>query len=134
MAQQYRTHSTKVVAWIKVATPGLSSPELIDLFELAITKLWERSCTTIGEVTLTVVLDRALCNSKDEYDLLLPLTVDSTGIHWAEFRKSHLNAKPEEIITAFAYFLTEFIAIASSITGGILSMPLHLELATVTLK
>jgi hypothetical protein len=134
MVQKYLAHSTKVVAWTKVATPGLSSSELIDLFELAVSRLWARSCNTVGDVTLTVVADRALENSKREHTLLRPLTIDAKGIQWAEFRKSSAKLKPNELISAFSYFITEFIAIASSITGEILSMPLHVELATVTLK
>jgi hypothetical protein len=134
MIRKYQNHSAKVKSWIEAVTPGLSSSELIDLFELAITRLWSCSCNTIGEVTLLAIADRALVTCIEIHQVSLPLRIDSTGILWEEFRQSDGNLKRNEIIQAFTYFITEFIAITSSITGEYLSSQLHKELAAVVMK
>ena len=134
MIRNYQDHSNKVKDWIDVATPRLSSPELIKLFELAVTKLWLRSCITIGDVTVLAIVDRALTTCAQVHKVSIPLSIGPTGIPWDEFRQAASNLSKDEIIQALAYFTTEFIAIASSITGEFLSAPLHKELASVTLK
>lgn len=127
-------HLLKVNDWIKVATKGLSSSELIDFFELAVVKLWVRCNMTISDVTLTAVADRALFYSMDVHKVFLHLTINSTGIHWNEFRKSCTVLRRDEMISAFAYFIAEFISIISCITDEILAGPLHRELASITFK
>ena len=130
----YEDHTRTVEAWAQAATLGLSLPQLVDLFEFAMSKLWRRSCLTIGDVTMAAVVDRALFNSVDRHSLLLPLKVDSTGLQWAEFRKSSGQLNKSEVIRAFTFFITEFIAITSNVTGEILSEPLHQELLALKKK
>jgi hypothetical protein len=134
MIRNYQHHSNKVKDWIDVATPGLSSPQLIKLFELAVTKLWLRSCVTIGDVTVLAIVDRALTTCDQVHKVSIPLSIGPDGILWDEFRQLAANLSKDEIIRALTYFATEFIAIASSITGEFLSAPLHKELASVTMK
>ena len=134
MIKNYQYHSNKVRDWIESVTPGLSPPELIELFEFTITKLWSRSCIMIGDVTLLAILDRVLASFTETHKISFPLSIDSAGIRWDNLRKSGAKLKPDEIILALTYFATEFIAIAGSITGDLLSGPLHKELETITLK
>ncbi len=108
--------------------------ELVDLFELATAKLWEKSDTIISVVTLNAIADRALFDSAKDHPLLLHLKLDSTGIQWSELRKSAAELNRDEMIRAVAYFITDFIAIASSITDEILSDPLHRELTSVVIN
>jgi hypothetical protein len=134
MAREYKKHSLKINAWAETATPGLSPSEIIDLFESATAKIWSRSYTTIGDVTLVAVADRALFNGSSAYKILLPLRVDTTGIRWQGFRRINAKLSRAELIGPLVYFITEFVAIASSITGEILAAPLYQELDAIILK
>jgi hypothetical protein len=131
MVKKYKNHSLKVDAWIRVVTPGLTTPALIDLFEKATTRLWSRGCLTVSDVTLHALADRALFNSAQAYPVLLALKLDHTGIQWGEFRKLGAKLNRDDVIRSVSYFITEFIAIASSITDDILSAPLHDALVSV---
>jgi hypothetical protein len=134
MTFNYQAHSKKVDAWIKASTQGLSADELVDLFELATSRLWQRSSITISDVTLCAVADRALYTSSGMYPILLPLKINPSGIQWGDFRKSSAKLNPNELVRAFGHFITEFITILSSITAEMLSAPLHQELSKVRKK
>jgi hypothetical protein len=53
-------HVGHVDAWLDGAAKTLTSAQLITLFEQALGALWRRTEVTLGEVTLTAIVDRVL--------------------------------------------------------------------------
>jgi hypothetical protein len=128
-----KDHSAHVGSWIKTSTPGLSSDQLIELFEFTLDRLWKRSSISMSEVTLVAVIDRALFNSSDRFKLLELLKIDIGGIDWKAFKATVAQLNPHEVTRAFTFFITEIISIIGNITGELISGPLLQELTSVKL-
>jgi hypothetical protein len=134
MARYSKEHSSKVEAWIKSTTVGLSSQELINHFETTFDKLWEQSSNKISEVTLSAVMDRAIFTSSDTHKFMLELKLGPSGIRWDEFREKTTELNRNELKRAFTSLITQFIVISSNITGGILTDTLYKTLLNIKPK
>lgn len=123
------THSAFIDAWL--SSYSEASPEaLIDTLQAALSALWQRSRTTLGEVTLTAIVDRVLYNAAEQYPLLAPLKIDADGIQCAALRKAP-PADRDEFLRAIRSILVEYLSVVGNLTAEILSADLHAELSNV---
>jgi hypothetical protein len=123
-------HATSVEAWMQMAAKGLTSPQLLDLFENVLDTLWERALRTLGDVTLVAIVDRVLHGTALRSPLLGALKVDASGFHCDELRKR--ADTPAELAQAMRLFIVEFLTVIGSLTAEILSPALHAELEGTT--
>jgi hypothetical protein len=124
-------HVKQVEAWEKQNSHGLSLENQAQLFEKAIHVIEERTLKTLSSVTLMVVLDRVTHQSKEKFPALSEIKVDKKGLSFGGLFHNK-NHKSEELIEALRYFLVELLSVLGSITGDILTAPLHKELLKVT--
>src|SRR4051812_9948634 len=80
-------HNKKIDEWVKEATPGLTTLQLIDLFGQVIARLWQLARESISGVTLSVIFERVLLNSTEKYPELAPLKIRETGVYFDALRK-----------------------------------------------
>jgi hypothetical protein len=127
-------HAACVGAWLDRSATGLSSEDLLRLFEAALGALWIRTKTTLGEVTLTVIAERVLHTASEKFSLLWSLKVDpNAGIQCRELRERIGSVQPAELTEAIRFALVELLRVFGHLTAEILTPELHLELANVAL-
>jgi hypothetical protein len=125
-------HVECVEAWLDQAAKTLAPAQLVTLFERALSALWRRAEITLGEVTLTAIVDRVLYTASETYPFLSALKVEEAGIGFDGFREqgAHVANLPE----AVRLVLVEFLTVLGHLTDEILTPALHAELSKVALE
>ena len=125
-------HAKQVDAWALKNTAGLPPEKLVRLFEIAIQAIEQRSLTTLSSVTVMVVLDRALHQSKEIFPLLAAVTLDPKGVRLDGIIANSGHHKPEELQAALRHLLVEILSVFGNITAEVLTVPLQKELSKIT--
>lgn len=119
---------------MKQAADGLSSEQLLDLFEQAMLALWNRSVGTLGVITLTAILDRVLYPTAKKFPEFQSLRVVVTGIDFAGLREPAEDMTVSQLAEGIHFVLVEFLSLTGYITAEVLTPALHSELSKVKLK
>jgi hypothetical protein len=122
-------HAALVEAWLDGAGP-IEPAQLVALFERAISALWRRAEVTLGEVTLTAIVDRVLYVAAETYPFLSVLKVDKEGVCFDGFRE--MGAERGDLADAVHLVLVEFLTVLGHLTDEILTPALHAELSKIT--
>jgi len=125
-------HQTCVDGWLERQAEDLAVPQLIDLFDRALAAVWERAHRTLGEVTLTAIMDRVLHTAVERHSVLSALKLESAGIRSADLA-AHVRSG-EELTEAMRFLLVEFLTVLGNLTADILTPALHSELTAVTAR
>ena len=117
-----------VDAWMAGVT-RLPPDRLLQAFERAFGALWRRALRTLGDVTLTAILDRVLTSATEKFPALVPLKVDAaSGLRFDELRASPPRGPLAE---ALRFVLVEFLTVLGYLTAEVLTPFLHAELSKV---
>lgn len=122
-------HAALVDAWLDAAAP-LEPAQLVALFERALAALWRRAEITLGEVTLTAIVDRVLYIAAETHPFLSALKIDKGGVCFDGFRE--MGAEQGDLADAVHLVLMEFLAVLGHLTDEILTPALHAELSKIT--
>jgi hypothetical protein len=128
------SHAACVDAWLAGVTrdPGLGSVEsALDLFEEALSSIWQEAQKTLGEVTLTAIANRVLYVTQDKFPELAGLAVSPEGISVLALRKRLNGLKSTELLEPFRFLLIELLRVLGDLTGDVLTPWLHAELSKV---
>jgi hypothetical protein len=126
-------HIKYVSEWMKRAAT-VSQDELAGLFEKAMSALWHRTYSALGDITVAAILDRVLYNAAEKYSVLSSLKLGPGGVDFAEFRHQAGTINDRELKEAIQFVLAEFLTVVGNLTAEILTPALHSELSKVTLK
>jgi hypothetical protein len=127
-------HAAFVGGWLGRAGKDLTPELLLRLFDKALAALWARSKTTLGEVTLTAIADRVLCNATEKFPVLYALRVEeTTGIQCRELQSKSGATLSPEVITGLQFVLVEFLTVLGHLTAEILTPDLRAGLSSVAL-
>jgi hypothetical protein len=123
-------HAAHVEDWLSTAATDLSAAGLIDLLERGLAALWHGASETLGEITLTAIVDRILFVASERYPFV---AITKAGSTLVAFEVRPLGAvQPERRLReVVAFVLTEFIAVLGNLTDEILTPALHGALAGV---
>lgn len=125
-------HEKLIATWERNNATGLASDKHALLLEKAIDAIEKRALVTLSSITLMVILDRVLHQSKEKYPVLSMVTIESRNLDFKEFNRSIKEHGSEELLLALRYLLVEILRILGRITADILTVPLHKELMKVT--
>jgi hypothetical protein len=125
-------HARLVDDWLVRAAGGLSTDQLVRLFQDALSTLRGRTLNTLSELTLHAILDRALHQGRSKYPILAGVTLGPNGISLEGV--SVAGSSPAEATEAFRFLLLEYLTIVGNLTGGIMIQPLHRELSKIRLQ
>ena len=128
------SHAAHVEAWLDAAAKNLPPAQLVTLFERALDALWQRVHFTLGEVTLTAIVDRVLYTASEKYPFLSTLKVEGSEIRFDEFRKQGAVQHDRHLPKAVRFVLVEFLTVLGNLTDEILTPALHAELSKVALE
>jgi hypothetical protein len=122
-------HAAVVEAWLAETGP-LEPGQLVALFESALLALWRRAEITLGEVTLTAIVDRVLYTPAKTHPFLSALKLDKACSCFDGFRE--LGAQHADLADAVHLVLVEFLTVLGHLTDEILTPALHAELSKIT--
>jgi hypothetical protein len=128
------SHAAHVGAWLDGAAKNLPPAQLVTLFERALGALWQRAHLTLGEVTLTAIVDRVLYTASEKYPFLSTLKVEGSGIRFDEFLQQGAVQHDRHLPKAVRFVLVEFLTVLGNLTDEILTPALHAELSKVALE
>jgi hypothetical protein len=127
-------HGAFVDAWLGRSAQKLPPELLLQLLEAAFGALWDRTRTTLGEVTLTAIAERVLYNASEKFPFLSSVEVDpTTGIQCSELRERIDSMSSPELIDGLRFILVELLTVLGNLTAEILTPELHSELSHVAL-
>jgi hypothetical protein len=123
-------HRVVVDLWLARVDEVSSSPAwLIEAFESALGALWRRASVTLGEVTLSAVLDRVLVAATGRFPLVGSLRMENGGPSADALRARGAEVDRNELEAAIRCVLTDFLTVLGSLTAEILTPLLHTELS-----
>lgn len=122
-------HSRCVDDWMEGVASGLPPERLVQAFEKAFSAIWQRAHLTLGDVTLTAILDRVLYTAAERFPLFSSLKVEATGLGCQEFRERASTLPEHELRQGIRFVLLEFLTVLGNLTSNILTPALHAELS-----
>jgi len=124
-------HRARVDAWMERATKEAPPERLFDAFESAFGAMWRRARVTLGDVTLTAILDRVLYTAAERFPSLSSLEMDATGLRTDKFRQGAGGLQRDQLGEGIRFILVEFLTVLGNLTAELLTPALHAELAKV---
>jgi len=122
-------HAALVEDWVKQREAGLSSERLRMLFDHGLNAVVRRANQTLGEITLTAIVDRVLYEGKKSYPWLDRVEVKTLGV---SLKGINVNALPkDELRFGLRLFLISLINLLGYLTAETLTPPLYDELQKV---
>lgn len=128
------SHASHVEAWLNGVAKDLPAAQLLTLFERALDALWQRVQITLGEVTLTAIVDRVIYTTSETYPFLSTLKIEGNGIRFDEFRQQGATHHHHHLPEVVRFVLVELLTVLGNLTDEILTPTLHAELARVALE
>ena len=129
------SHSACVDAWLERASRDLTPALLLDLFDQALSALWNRAEATLGNITLTAIAVRVIHDAKGKFPLLSSLTLESNGgIHLQQLRDQSPELDYAVLKEALRYVICQLLTVLGNLTAEILTPELHAELAKVEIE
>ena len=125
-------HSNYVNTWMKQAAKGLSPEQLLELFEQAMSALWCRAHLTLGDATLTAIMDRVLLNASETFPPFESLEIEANGMDCRKLRqRPDVFDKLGKLEEAIRFVVVEFLVVIGNLTGELLTPALHSELSKI---
>lgn len=119
-------HRHCVDAWL-ARCASESSSSCVDAFERAIAALWGRAGLTLGEVTLTAIVDRVLVNTAAAHPAFESLCLEAGGrVRCDELRAA--SSELAEVRAGARFALLELLTVVGNLTAEVLTPALHEEL------
>jgi hypothetical protein len=102
--------------------------EVLTIYEDLLSTIWNRIVPTLGRVTVSAIMERALALTKDTYPLLGHLQVTDGGVSFDVLHQRIGEEKREEIREALKELVANLIDILAMLTGDILVKQLVREI------
>jgi hypothetical protein len=124
-------HLEVVNHWMNQAAKDLSSAQLLGVFEQAMNALCQRAYLTLGDVTLTAIVDRVLYNAAEKFPLFEALEQGARGVSCDRLRNRSFSENETDLTEGIRFVLVEFLVVVGNLTAEVLTPGLHTELCKV---
>lgn len=124
-------HSACVDAWMDRAAKGLPPAQLVQAFERGFTVVWQRAHQTLGDVTLTAIVDRVLYTAVERHPILAPLGIEDARLQCHALEERAGTLQRDELAGGLRFVLVELLTVLGNLTADILTPSLHAELSKV---
>src|ERR1041384_6431546 len=109
-------HIKYVSEWMRRAAT-VSQDQLARLFERAMSALWHRTYSALGDITVAAIVDRVLYNAAEKFPSLRSLKLDASGINFAEFRHHARSISDRELKEAIQFVLVELLTVVGNLSA-----------------
>ncbi len=123
-------HATRVDDWLRELPKDLTLDELMSRFEVMFGALWRRAHQTLGEVTLTAILDRVLFLARDTHPLVAELEIGRNGVSCRKLFGRSREFESQQVVSAMRYVTIQFLRLLGNLTAEILTPALHAQIAS----
>jgi hypothetical protein len=128
-------HTAYVDTWFDGLPENLSPRHLVSAFEQTFTALWRRAQRTLGDVTVSAIVDRVLHEASARYPLFGALKVEGgIGLQFGELRQRVRPEDAEQLREGMRAMLIQFLTVMGNLTADILTPALHVELSGVRVE
>jgi hypothetical protein len=124
-------HLEVVDQWMDQTANGLSSVQLLRLFEQAMSALCQRAYLTLGDVTLTAIVDRVLYNAAKKFPSFESLDQGTRGVNCQRLLGRSPSEYETDLPEGIRFVLVEFLVVVGNLTAEVLTPALHAELSKV---
>lgn len=94
--------------------------EIVDIYEDLFRTIWDRIMPTLGLVTTTTIIERAIYRAKQNFEALQHLEVTDEGLDFSELRK-RVREKDKDILKdGFKELIANLFDILAKLTGNVL--------------
>jgi hypothetical protein len=118
------THHAVVASWLGRVPANPAA--LLQAFDAAFAALWQRSRLTLGDVTMTAIVDRVLHVAGTRFPILDALELADGGLRWSAPAPQLGYDRLKE---AIEFVLVELLTVLGNLTAEIITRALHAELA-----
>jgi hypothetical protein len=125
-------HRACVNAMAERMSDQLPPGQQLNVFEAAFNAVWRRAQLTLGEVTLTAIVNRVLYITSERYPVLADLRLSADGIDCAELNQRLARIARPPLAEGLHFVLVELLTVIGNLTAEILTPALHEALSTVT--
>ena len=125
------SHMACVERWFDRVGKGLPVVAFIDATETAFDAICRRALQALGDITLLAIAERVVLHAADEMPVLSALRVEPKGLDTRELRARAHQLDRTRLTQALCALLVELLAVLDRLTAGVLTGPLHDELASV---
>lgn len=122
-------HTKNVTDWFSSVSQGLTPGKQVVLMEKAIKSVETRARQTLSGVTLLVVIDRVLSETKQKFPVISDIGLDDQSLDFSQMNKEKSALEKVEALTIL---LIDLLRVLARLTSNILNTPLHNELKKVT--
>jgi len=127
-------HAAFVDDWLERSARDLMPEALLRLFESALHALWDRTKTTLGEVTLIAIAERVLHEVCEKFPQFSCLKIKPAQGFQCRALAEHLDTMTSaQLRAAMRCVLVELLTVLGRLTAEILTPELHAELSRVVL-
>jgi hypothetical protein len=123
-------HTVHVESWLHESAADLRAAELLELLQRALVALWQSAKVTLGEVTLTAIVDRVLSTASEHHPFVSITKVDGATIGF-EIRQSGDIQNVSRLREVVRFVLVEFLTVLGNLTDEIITPKLHVALTSV---
>ena len=121
-------HASRVGAWVR-ASSALPPEQVLLGFERVFGAMWRRARLSLGEVTLSAILNRVIHDTAARAPLLGRLRADVDGLHWEEVHADAHASSTAELLGSIELVMVEYLRILGNLTAEVLTPALHAELS-----
>jgi len=119
------SHQAVVASWLSRVP---AEPQaLLEAFEATFAALWRRTRLTLGDVTLTAIVERVLHVARTRFPILETLELGEDALRWRAPPSPQLGY--ERLAEAIEFVLVELLTVLGNLTADIVTHALHAELA-----
>lgn len=129
--RDHAQHAAQVDAWLERSGADLEGEAFLRLIEAGLATLWDRTRTTLGEVTLVAIAERVLHDVGERFPSFSALMVEAEGFQCRELRERLATVRPSELREGGRFLIVQLLTVLGTLTAEILSPELHARLAKV---
>jgi hypothetical protein len=132
---EHSEHAAHVDTWIERLPNHLAPEQMVSAFEQGFTALWRRSARTLGDVTVSAIVDRGLNDVAATFPLLRALKVENgVGVQFGELRRNIRPEHVDQLRQGMRSMLIQLLTIMGTLTADILTPALHAELGNARVE
>ena len=121
-------HSALVTEWMEKIVRPLTPSRMVQTLEDTFAAMWRRAYLTLGEVTLSAIVDRILYNAKERFPILSSCKVEPSGLGTGDLRGRADSLPRDQLWGAMQFVLVEFLTVLGNLTAEILTPAMHATL------
>ncbi len=93
---------------------------IVDVYEDLFETIWEKITPTLGVITTSTIIDRAIRRTAERHELVGLITVGQEGLDFSALRAKAADRDREELKGGFKDMVANLLDILAKLTGNIL--------------